>query len=303
MNPRCLFLLVLLAALQSVSAPTLANKLTVVSTIPPLAMLVEAIGGERVRQQVLLKENTSLHGYSLRPSDVKMLKSADIVFWVSSDLERFLGHLLEQSSPPLWQPGAPIQSKHSFVREPEDKSHNHKKGADFHVWLDPDKARVLAFEIAQRLGKKDPGGMDYFNSRLEQFNQKVEQVEQQIKVVIADQQTSITGKQWIIQHQAYSHLLAAYHLPEPLVFSLTPEQSPSLRELVHLKKSLMTHHNDEVCVILEPGLSDKPLQSLLQGRHYKTVQIDALGWKFNSYPQFLMATVRAWLYCDDTTAD
>src|SRR5690606_24662091 len=117
--------------LQMFSASALASKLTVVSTIPPLAMLVEAIGGERVQQQILLKENMSLHGYSLRPSDVKMLKNADIVFWVSVDLERFLNHLLQQSAPPLWQ-DEDNHTDNIIGGHSKDEAHEHRHGEDFH---------------------------------------------------------------------------------------------------------------------------------------------------------------------------
>lgn len=286
--------------LQSMASQAVASNLTVVSTIPPLAMLVSAIGGERVQQQILLKENMSLHGYSLRPSDVKKLKSADIVFWVSPDLERFLSRLLQQSSAPLWEDE---QWKEAHVDEAlpdtDMREHHHADGEDFHVWLDPNKARVLAKNIAKRLAEKDPEGQEYFQARLILLNKEIEQAELQVKELLTQQDKNPIKKQWIIQHQAYNHLLEAYHLPKPLIFSLVPEQPPSLRELMHLKQALIDNKSDEICVVLEPGLSEKPLQSLLRHRAYKTVEIDSLGWKFNAYPAFLLATTQAWLYCGD----
>ncbi len=71
-----------------------ASPLSIVTTIKPLALIVNDIAGPRANVDVLLPTNASPHDYALKPSDIKKLKTADMVVWVGPELELFLEKVL-----------------------------------------------------------------------------------------------------------------------------------------------------------------------------------------------------------------
>ena len=68
----------------------------VLTTIKPLGFIANAITDGVTETQVLLPVSASPHDYSLKPSDVEKLKSAELVFWVGHGLESFLEKSVEK---------------------------------------------------------------------------------------------------------------------------------------------------------------------------------------------------------------
>lgn len=85
------FLGLAFAAQQAIAAPQ------VVTTIKPLHSLVSQIM-DGVGEPALLISQGSPHGYQSKPSDAKAIANADMVVWVSNDLETFVAPLLAKSS-------------------------------------------------------------------------------------------------------------------------------------------------------------------------------------------------------------
>jgi len=83
------FLFIALAAL-----PTAANATKVLSSVKPIQLIANEITQGISESDVLMSTNTSPHDYALKPSDVKKLRSADLVVWVGPDLENFLQGML-----------------------------------------------------------------------------------------------------------------------------------------------------------------------------------------------------------------
>ncbi|PID51237.1 MAG: zinc ABC transporter substrate-binding protein, partial [Pasteurellales bacterium] len=63
----------------SITATTQASVLT---TVKPLGFIANAITDGVTEAEVLLPISASPHDYSLKPSDVQKLNSADLVVWV-----------------------------------------------------------------------------------------------------------------------------------------------------------------------------------------------------------------------------
>ena len=62
----------------------------IVTTIKPVHSLVSSILGETGVAQLLVQGKASPHGYQLKPSQVRDLQSAALVFYIAPDLEDFL---------------------------------------------------------------------------------------------------------------------------------------------------------------------------------------------------------------------
>lgn len=73
------------------------HSLTVMTSIKPLQLITQELTQGVTNTDVLLANNTSPHDYALKPSDVRKLKSVDLLIWVGPGLESFLEGSLENS--------------------------------------------------------------------------------------------------------------------------------------------------------------------------------------------------------------
>jgi zinc transport system substrate-binding protein len=88
--------LAILATTMLSSSMTLAYAdVKVVASIKPVHSLVSAVMEGVAKPNLLVEGAASPHTYSLKPSQAKQLQDADIVFWMSHDLEAFLENSIE----------------------------------------------------------------------------------------------------------------------------------------------------------------------------------------------------------------
>ena len=85
-----------LATTILVSSTTLASAdVKVIASIKPVHSLVAAVMEGIGKPELLVEGAGSPHTYSLKPSQAKKLQEADLVFWMSHDLEAFLEKSIE----------------------------------------------------------------------------------------------------------------------------------------------------------------------------------------------------------------
>ena len=85
-----------LATTILVSSATLANaNVKVIASIKPVHSLVAAVMEGVGKPELLVEGAGSPHTYSLKPSQAKKLQEANLVFWMSHDLEAFLERSIE----------------------------------------------------------------------------------------------------------------------------------------------------------------------------------------------------------------
>ena len=84
------------AALLAALPTHAADKLKVVATIPDLASMAMALGGETVEVVVLAKGSSNLHQVTARPSHLVAMHKADVFLQVGLSLETsFVPALME----------------------------------------------------------------------------------------------------------------------------------------------------------------------------------------------------------------
>ena len=74
---------------------SLFSHAEVLTTIKPLGFIANAITDGVTDTKVLLPVSASPHDYSLKPSDVEQLNSAQLVVWVVHGLESFFYNFID----------------------------------------------------------------------------------------------------------------------------------------------------------------------------------------------------------------
>lgn len=157
------------------SAPGVAHAdLSVVATLPDLAALARAVGGEDVEVTALAAPNQDPHYVDGRPSFLVPLSRADLLLVNGLDLEvGWLPPLLTNARNGDIQPGAPGYLDASrFVRRlavPTRKIDRSMgdihPGGNPHFLFDPRAARGVAEAIAERMAKLDPENAEAYQQR------------------------------------------------------------------------------------------------------------------------------------------
>ena len=168
-----LFCLVLPMHLQA------AEVVSVVTTTSDLAAITKAVGGERVKVESIAKGFQDPHYVEAKPSYMKMVNQARVLFSVGLQLEIGWLPLLVQGArnPKLIQ--VDVSQGISVLERPTGpisraQGDVHPEGNP-HYWLDPRNGLIMARRIAQELASIAPAESVTFEQNLKSFQSDLEQ--------------------------------------------------------------------------------------------------------------------------------
>ncbi|MBN2493383.1 MAG: zinc ABC transporter substrate-binding protein [Deltaproteobacteria bacterium] len=189
------------------------SKLVVFVSVLPQAFLVERIGGQQVRVEVLVRPGQSPATYEPSPRQMAELGQASLYVRVGAPFERGVLDeirktypglelldareglvLIDKSGRPI-APGAPPDS------------------ADHHVWLDPGRLAIQAEHIARALERLDPSHAEIYRSRLGSLRAEMQALDARISERLAP----LKGRSFLVYHPAYGYFAEAYGLRQSAV--------------------------------------------------------------------------------------
>lgn len=272
------FFLALTATLSFV-APAQAD-VRVLTSIKPLQLIAAAVQDGVAVPEVLLPPGASPHNYALRPSDVRRVQSADLLYWIGSDMESFMPRVLKgRSLPTVTVQELPdlklrhfAEDNHSHAEHADDHDHDHRPGSlDAHLWLSPTNARVIAARMAADLSAADPANAPRYQGNLKAFNERLDALDSRLKARLA----AVSGKPYFVFHEAYDYFEDAYGLKHTGVFSVASEVQPGAQHVAAMRARLQ--EVGKTCVFSEPPLRPRLAETLTAGLPVKLAELDALG--------------------------
>ena len=152
---------------------TAAEPISVVTTTTDVAAIVKAVGGERVSVETIAKGTQDPHFIEAKPSYMRVMNRARLLFYTGLQLEigwlplliqgarnrNLLQVELSQGIPVLERPAGPVSRAQGDV---------HPEGNP-HYWLDPRNGLIMARRIAQELKGVAPGDAALFDQNLKNF--------------------------------------------------------------------------------------------------------------------------------------
>lgn len=302
-----------LLSLALLGATAVANA-DVLTTVKPLGFIANAITDGVTETKVLLPTSASPHDYSLKPSDVEQLQSAQLVVWIGEEMETFLEKSIEKlpKEKVLTLEDVPAikelvehsgeekedkhdhkhdhkhEHKHSHNHAHHDHSHDgHSHDEDWHIWLSPKASEHIAEQIAERLSQQLPEQKAKIAENLANFKTTLATKNSEI----AKQLAPVKSKGYYTFHDAYGYFEDAYGLKSLGSFTINPTVAPGAKTLNAIKKSIA--QKKAQCLFAEPQFTPKVIESLSKGTSAKVGQLDPLGAKIelskNAYPEFLQS--------------
>ncbi|KIS41694.1 zinc ABC transporter substrate-binding protein ZnuA [Kosakonia radicincitans] len=297
------------AALLAGTAQT-ANA-AVVASLKPLGFIASAIADGVTTTEVLLPDGASEHDYSLRPSDVKRLQNADLVFWVGPEMEAFMARSVQKipeqkqvsmaalaGVKPLLMKGADDdEHEHGEDHHDGEKSDEHHHHGDYnmHLWLSPEIARLSAVAIHDKLVEVMPQSRARLDANLQAFEASLTQADKQAGNELAP----LKGKGYFVFHDAYGYFERHYGLTPLGHFTVNPEIQPGAQRLHEIRTQLV--EQKATCVFAEPQFRPAVVEAVARGTSVRMGTLDPLGISIKlgkeSYPQFLTQLTQQYASC------
>ena len=287
-NPILAFFLVFLSAAAIFAGPETAatgsdNPPAVAATIKPLDGLVAAVMAGAGTPTLLIPGGESPHIHTVRPSEARVIASADLVFWIGPTLESSYaktlkalarGKVVTMTEVPgielLAERGAGIArhdhgDDHEVVRAGTDLDPSR---VDPHIWLDPVNAKAMVRAIADALAEADPARADLYRSNAAKMDARLDALDSELKSELA----GVRDIPFITYHDAYQYFERRYGLDNAGAVALSPEQQPGARHLSDLREVIA--NEKVVCVFTEPQFRPALAETLVTGTKARIGTLD-----------------------------
>ncbi len=280
----CYLTCMLIAIAMLPSTVIAADHPSIMVSIKPFYNICAKIMQNIGRPELLLHSNASPHDYHLKPSDLKLIDSAQLIIWGGPELEGYLSKALDNVAQDKILNLASIKGlrllplRTSIKWEAHDHSHTHNHDHhdhadlfDQHYWLDPDNAILIASAIAEAMSAVDPANAKLYSKNAADFNTQMKLHKKSWR----QQLRAAQDKPYIVFHDAYQYFEYYFNLDGVGAISLNPEIPPSVQRIQQIQALLATEKVK--CIFSEPQFNNKIIVTLANGLNIYQGILDPLG--------------------------
>lgn len=197
-------------------------------SILPQKYLVQRIGGERVKINVMLKPGHSPETYDPSPAQITRLTHARIYFLMGVPFEI------------KWREKFRLQNE--AMRMVDTRRQCNLITNDAHVWTSPVNGKLIAAEIKDALVAEDPEAAPFYAANFQRLAAELDSLDAEILERLRDRRTDY----FIVSHDAWAYYAARYGLQQLPMESRGREKGP--RGIADLADLARREHLDIVFV-------------------------------------------------------
>lgn len=259
----------------------------IISTIKPIDSLVKSIVGDVNSTDILLRGSRSIHGFHLKPSDVKLLNKAEVIIYINDDFETFMPKVIATLPSHIRKiaisdfKGLVLYNMREDFHEEEideaeeHEAEHHHEGLDMHIWLSVKNSIIIAQNITDQLSQIYPQNKSLYQQNFDQLRQRLEQLD----LDLADKLLDAQNNRVIVFHDAYQYFEKSYGLKIFDVISLNPTKLNSIKHIQQLKHEIQA--NNISCILAEPQFDTKLVNLISENTDVKVSVIDPLAANIN----------------------
>ena len=249
-----------IAAALLLPAAEAARKLRVVTTIPDLKSLAEAVGGDLVEVDALTRGTQNFHEAEVRPSMMLKLRRADALIENGVELDAWADVAVTGANNPGIIRGAPGRIEISrgiqllevpTTRVDRSMGDVHPMGNP-HFSLDPGLAPIITQNILEGLARLAPENRAELEKNRQAFLQKLEaQMDRWTKLM-----EPVRGSKVVVYHPDFIYMLTRFGLVQVGMLEDRPGIPASPQHLVQIIRQMKA---EQVKVILVEPWNDVKL--------------------------------------------
>lgn len=227
-----------------------SGRLKVVATTTQAGDLVAQVGGDKVDLTTILKPNTDPHEYEPRPSDVKAVADAELIFRSGGHLDEWAEQIVSDSGGDAkvvdLSHGIPVKLEGGEEGEHPEEAHSeeghseeeHAEELDPHWWHDPVNVKAAVGEIEESLAGAEPDDAGYFGRRAAAYRARVAELNRQIAECI--ESVPLAKRKIVTDHDAFGYFTKRYRIETvgTVIPALTTQAQPSAGDLAELEDTI-----------------------------------------------------------------
>ena len=278
------------------------GKPKIITSIKPIQAIALAIGGESVEIEQLIPDYASPHDYSFKPSDIRKIKLADIIFRIDEHMETQLNGVfdnIENDSVSIVSladvEGLKLLNAldnhydHVDDKQHDDENQGHSahdddvehghdakhdehsppNSIDYHLWTSPKNATLMANQIAKSLSTLDAKNSALYQQNIEKFYEKVKAESEKIASKLAP----FKHKPYIVFHNSWQYFADEFGMQAPIVVDMHEGISSGAKTISKLRDRIVKENIN--CVFYDSSISVGRLNVITEKA--KTVEIDVLA--------------------------
>jgi zinc transport system substrate-binding protein len=250
-----------------------AKNPTILTSINPIYQIVLAITKDPENSILIINPNVSEHDYQLKKSDAEAVSKADLIFYVSHDLENSFLKLTKNSGK---------ESQTFELAKINDikllQRRNDVKKIDPHIWLDPQNSIKIAEFITQKISEIDGQNSKKYQKNLAKFTKEILAMQKNIQKNLA----AIKDKEnfcYIFYHDGYQYFEDAFGIKPLKVVSYSHGSDLTVKSLKEIDDLMKT--KSVKCIFGEPQDEKNSAMKLAEKYKIKFSILDEIGSKKN----------------------
>ncbi|MGY9051947.1 MAG: zinc ABC transporter substrate-binding protein [Alphaproteobacteria bacterium] len=284
-----IFVLTLL--IFSTSSISASEKISIITSVKPLHSIVDAISTNSDQVELLVTTNQSPHDYQLKPSQLKAMQNANIIFYFDDNFETFMSSAFD-ILPPKVRKSSIIEKanlnllqyresgawdKHLHEGDDGHDDHDahkdeHDDDVNLHVWLDPENAKSIVNYVVKELTFINPKNHEIYEENGKRYIEKLNNLDAELKISLS----GLQDKPFIVFHDAYQYFERAFNLNAVGSISLRDDiHSVSPNRIKEIKDKIKKTNAE--CVFREPQFSDRLINTIAEKADIKVGTLDPLG--------------------------
>jgi zinc/manganese transport system substrate-binding protein len=218
--------------------PAAADELRIVAATTDIGALARAVGGDRVRIDVVARPDRDLHTLEVRPSAIRKVAKADFYLEAGLALDLWSVDIVRGSRnrdlrvvdcgsviEPLEVPEGPIDASMGDV---------HPEGNP-HWWLDPLRAVQVARALAAEFGRADPEHAADYGAGANAFAAEVDRR-------LPGWKAALAGRSFVEYHASWVYLAERFGMEIAGKVEPLPGIPPTARHLATLAELIRSRH-------------------------------------------------------------
>lgn len=267
-----IFLLVFLFQLTNLAQPEY------VTTIHPFKEILQRVVGERGKVICLLSPGSSPHTFNISPSEVKVIESADALFYGAKNLDEWA---IGYSNPNKIELLSllPVDSLLNIFT-----IRNENVGTDPHFWTDPLLVKIMLPQLVTKLCSIDPDGCKIYETNAEEFAEELKTIYRQINKNLEE----VNKRTVILSHPFFQYFLMRYNFELAGTIEPIPGKEPTPKELKELIDIALKNNVEAIFTHIQ--LHDNAARLLSESTGIEVYTLDPIGGieESESYKDMLM---------------
>ncbi|MDR7993960.1 metal ABC transporter substrate-binding protein [Thermosynechococcus sp. TG252] len=198
----------------------------VLTTFTVLADMAQAVAGDRLRVESLIKAGAEVHGYEFTPSDLVRGQEAALILENGLGLERwgdrFYNSLPNVPRVTLTEGITPIPIQEGAYRGAPNP----------HAWMSPQNALIYVENIRKALTDLDPAGAEIYAANAAAYKAQIRALDQELRQALA---ALPANKRYIVTCEgAFSYLARDYDLEEVYLWPVNADEEGTPRQMTRV---------------------------------------------------------------------